>query len=84
MPVDIKERSVGRAGTVFKHIHPPGVFDPGGHVVGDDVQEQTHAMFLKLRRQGLELLLAPNLTIDVGGIGDVVAVETAAPRLQQG
>jgi len=65
VPVDIEERSVGRARTVFQHIRPPGVFNHGGHVVGDDVQKQTHAMFLELRRHGLELLLAPNFTIDV-------------------
>ena len=83
VPVDIKKRSVGRAGAVFKHIHPPGIFAYGGHVIRDDVQEEAHVMFLELRRQGLEVLLAPNFTIDVGGIGDVVAVQTSAPGLEQ-
>ncbi len=83
VPVDIKKRSVGRAGAVFQDIHPPGILASGGHVVRDDVQEEAHLMFLELRRQGLEVLLAPNFTIDVGGIGDVVAVQTSAPRLQQ-
>jgi hypothetical protein len=56
----------------------------GGHVIGDDIQEQPHAATVQVGLESLELFLAPQIGIDPRGIADVVAVAAAAAALQQG
>jgi hypothetical protein len=44
LPVDVEEGREARGGAVLEHVLPPGVPRPDdAHVVGDDVDQQTHA-----------------------------------------
>jgi len=83
MPIDVKKRSVGGAGAVFQHVHPPGILAPRHQVVRNDVQNQTHMASLEFRGQRFEFLLAANLGIEVGRIRDVVTVPASPPSLKQ-
>ncbi len=49
------------------------VHDVGG-VVGDDVEEDLHALGVRLGDEGLEVLVRPEVRVDLGEVGDPVAV----------
>ena len=84
MPVDIEELGVLGGGAVLQHVAPPGVFGAGGHVVGHEVEQQPHAVVMQLFGELLELLVGADFGVDAHGVGDVVAVRTAAPGLEPG
>src|SRR5271166_6002750 len=62
VPIDVKKRGVCRGRAVFEHVHPPGILATSRHVVGDDIEEETHPLHTELSREGFELLLTSNLT----------------------
>jgi hypothetical protein len=79
VPVDVEVSGVRRAGTVFEHVHPPGIVGAGRHVVGHDVQKQSHAVTVEPFDQLLEFPLRPQLGVDAQGVRNVVAVGASAP-----
>ena len=38
MPFDVEKGGKSRLSAVFQHIHPPGIFGAGGHVIGHGVE----------------------------------------------
>src|SRR5580658_2075808 len=47
VPVDIKKASIGRSLAVLENVEPPGIVTAHHpHMVGHDVQNQSHAMFM--------------------------------------
>src|ERR1700680_2051807 len=74
MPFDIEEGGVGGLGAIFEDIHPPRIFGAGGHVIGNGVEEETHAAILQFGLQGGEVLFAAKIGIDPRGIGHVISV----------
>ena len=60
-PLDVEELRVGAAPAPFEHVEPPGVVVTAHrHVVGDDVEDQPHALLAQGGDQALERRLAPS------------------------
>ena len=57
-----------------EHIVPGGVLAGRGHVVGDDVQHDPHAVRRELAVQRFEVGLGAELRIHLPGVHDVVPV----------
>ena len=74
MPFDIEERGEGGLHTVFQHIHPPRILCAGRHVIGHDVEQQTHSAVLQFGLQGRKVFFTAQLWVDARGIGDIVSV----------
>lgn len=55
------------------------VVDDVGRVVGDDVEEDLHALGVRLGDEGLKVLVGAEVRVDLGEVGDPVAV-VALPR----
>ena len=47
---------------VLQDVRPPPVLDAGGHVIGDDVQQQPHAPILQRAHERFEISSAPSST----------------------
>ena len=82
MPFDIEEGGEGGLGAIFEDIHPPGILGAGGHVVGNCVEEQTHAAILQFALQAGEFIFTAEIRIDPCGIGDVISVAASLPAGQ--
>ncbi len=84
MPIDIKVRRKSRSGTVLQQVHPPGILACGRHVIGNNVEQQTHAMLLQLPDQIVEFFVRPQVCIEVSWIRYIVAVHASVFCLQKG
>ncbi len=76
-PVDVEPVGMLAAAAVLEHVPPPRIGRMGGHVVGHDVQQQAHVVRAHRRVQRHQPLLAAQLGIDAGRVGDVVAMGRA-------
>ncbi len=65
---------VGEVGLVAVPVLTLGVVDDVGRVVGDDVEEDLHALGVRLADEGLEVGIRPEVWVDLGEVGDPVAV----------
>jgi hypothetical protein len=79
-PIDVEPARVAGALPVREHVVPVRILDAHPHVIGDDVDDETHVLCVKLPRQGANVGLGPELGIDSRRIDDVVAVRAAGPR----
>src|SRR5215813_14329650 len=85
IPVDIEIVRIGRSLPIFEHIQPPGVVAAHyTHVVRNDIEDLTHAVFVQSPDETVIVLRASNLRIEPMVVDDVVAVQTAGPRPQIG
>ncbi len=82
-PVDIKKLGIFRGFTVFQNIHPPLVVRANAHMVGDDVQNQGHAVLLDDRQKPFKLLPTADFRIYLPMIDDIIAVAAARPGRQE-
>ncbi len=84
LPVDVEVRRVRRVAAVLQHVPPPLVllWLLDADVVGDDVDDQTHATRPRRLREPGQPLGAAQLRRHGGGVGDVVTVCGAAHRGQ--
>ena len=82
LPVDVEHP--GRLGVlaVPQRLDPPGALVRGGHVVGDQVDDQAHAAGPEGGHQLPQAGLAAQLGGDLGRVDHVVAVGRAAPGPQ--
>src|SRR5262249_28530051 len=81
-PVDVEEVHVARARPVFQHAHPPRVLVARRHVVGDDVEQQSDLVPLKVVVQPGEVVFRSELRIERRRINDVVSVRASLARLE--
>lgn len=79
-PVDVEAARMRAAFAVAQHVGPPGVGDVGGHVVGHDVGDQSHAVGAGLVRQAPKGGLAAQFRADLAMVDDIVAVGGAGAR----
>ncbi len=84
VPVDIEELSVRRSQAVLQHVLPPQVVRVvDAHVIGHDVQQQSHLVLAELLGEGLEILLRAEGRMNRVMIDHVVAVRACLPRAEQ-
>ncbi len=84
IPFDVEELRIGAAATPFEHVQPPGVTGTThGHVVGDDVQDQSHALAAQGLDETLQRRLAAQFRIDAGRVDHVIAVHGARAGREQ-
>ncbi len=74
VPVDVEKRGVGRTGTVFEHVGPPGICVADAHVIGHHVDNLPQPERLERFDEGVIVLLGADLRIEHVVIDDVVAV----------
>src|SRR5579862_904795 len=85
MPVDIKKAGVDGGLAVFKNVEPPDVIAPhDAHVVGDDVENESHAVFVKSPDKAVEVFGTADLRIERIVIDDVVAMHATRTSFEAG
>src|SRR5262249_8710935 len=83
LPLDVEEARVGRAGAVLEHVQPPRITVAGdAHVIGHDVEDDSHAPAPERLRHAVERRRAADLRIESVVVRDVVAVRAARPALE--
>ncbi|MNZ80823.1 hypothetical protein D3C78_994720 [compost metagenome] len=83
VPLDIEERAVAAAPAPAQQVLPPGVVAANRHVVGDDVEDQAHAMQAQRRHQSDQCRFATECRVDAGRVDHVVAMQRTRPRTEQ-
>ena len=74
-PIDIEIGCVKRARSIFEHVLPPSILrivDP--HVIGDEIDNLSHAVSVELGNPSIIILARPDRGIELVVIGNVVAV----------
>lgn len=84
VPIDVVEVGVAGFATVFENVVPPRIFGTGGHVIGNDVEEQIHAVSVESASETIEIAASADFGVEASGIGNVVAVFTADAGLKSG
>ena len=74
VPGDVEEIRILAVRTILKDIHQHQIVAAVRHVIGDDVLEPTHAVFISFRCQSRKILGTSELGIKLIGIRYVVAV----------
>ncbi len=63
-PVDIKIASVERSLAIFENVQPPRIVAAHhSHVVGHDIEDQSHVMFVKNAHKAVKIFGSANLGI---------------------
>src|SRR5580692_6178273 len=82
IPVNIEKARVDGGFAVLKNVEPPCVVIPhDAHVIGHDVEYQSHAMFVKSCDKTIVLFRAPDFRIERVMVDDVVPMHTASASL---
>src|ERR1700683_630964 len=79
-PIDVEVAGELRILSVFQHIHPPRVFLAGHHVIGDDVQQETHSVVFEFLDERLKFFFGSKFGVTAHRIGDIVPMRTAFAR----
>src|ERR1700686_1760535 len=83
LPVDVKEIGVRGRLSILQHIEPPGVIAAhNAHVIGNDVENQSHAAVMQGGHKMVEFFSRANLRIKRVVIDDIVSVHAAGTSLQ--
>ena len=83
LPIDIEKICIGGGLAIFQNIEPPSIVGAHhSHMVGHDVEDLSHPMFMQGRDKLLVFLWRSNLRIQVMMIDDVVAVHTPCSSTQ--
>ena len=83
LPVYVKKTGVNRRFTILQHIEPPGVIAAHHpHMIGDNVEDQSHAVLVERGDKAVELLSAADLRVEGVVIHDVVSMHAAGASLQ--
>src|ERR1700693_1453034 len=83
MPVDIEKASVDGRFAILENIQPPGIVTAHhSHVVGHDVEYQSHAVFAESSHQAVEVFGAADFGVQRVVVHDVVPVHAAGAGLQ--
>ena len=74
-PVDVEEVGIGRGGTVFQNVVPPGVgVADDAHVIGHHVEDLAEMVAMQFVDPGSVIGVAADLGIEGLVVDDVVAV----------
>ena len=80
LPIDVEGARMSALPAVFENVHPPGVFASHRHVIGNDIDNQTHPVCLERRDQFAERILAAEFVIDARMIHHIITMRGAASR----
>src|SRR3546814_6060478 len=85
MPFDVEELRVRAAAAPLEYVQPPGVARATyRHVVGDDIEDEPHALAAQGLHQTLQRRFAAQFRVDAGRVDHVVTVHGAGAGGQQG
>src|SRR5690554_2626275 len=75
VPVDIEHPGKAAVATPFEQIEPGAVVGAtDGHVIGHNIDDQSHPVLAQLLHQGDQPRLAPQLRIDCAMVNHVVTM----------
>ena len=81
-PVDVEIFGERRVPAPFQNVEPPGVVGTAdGHVIGNEVEDETHIAAMQRIDERGEIFLAAELGIEPVMVDDIVAVGRAGARL---
>ena len=84
VPLDIKELAIRAQATPLKQVQPPGIVTPADrHVIGDDIEDQPHALFAQRADQAAQRRFPAQLRVDRGRVHHVVAMHRSGAGAQQ-
>ena len=82
-PVNIEKAGVGRSLAILENIEPPRIVTAHhSHVIGHDVENQSHVVFMESGHKTVEVLDASDLWIQRAVIHDVISVHASGTSLQ--
>ncbi len=84
MPIHIKKYGIGGGRAVFQDVQPPGVVMAQGHVIGNDVEEQSHIVRFQGPGQGMKRDLGAEFRVNFQVAGHRVAVQAPASGPEKG
>src|SRR5438445_4625078 len=83
IPIDIEELCIGRRFPILQNIKPPNIVAAhDSHVVGNDVENLSHAMLMQGRNEFVVLFESPDFWIELMVVNDVVSMHAAGPGTQ--
>src|SRR5690554_2686904 len=81
-PVDVKPARSGAMWAELEHVPPPGVRRVRCHMIGHDIEQDSHAGAPDLVRKSPKCRLAPSFWVDCTVVDHIVAMGRARPRLR--
>ena len=83
LPVNIEKTRINRRLAILKNVKPPGVIAAhDAHVIGNDVENQSHAAFVESGDKAIEVFRGADFGIEGIVIYDVVSVHAAGAGLE--
>src|ERR1700733_3509658 len=83
LPIDVKEAGVEGRLAILQHVEPPRVIAAhDAHVIGNYIEDQSHAMFMKGRDKSIEVLGAADLRVERIVVDNVVAMHASGTGLE--
>ncbi len=78
IPVNIEKLRVMAAASEFQQVQPPGIIGAAdAHMVGNDIDDQSHAVGAQSRHQPAQGRLAAEFRVDLAMVDNVVAMRRA-------
>src|SRR5579863_5392370 len=82
MPVNIEKARIDGGFAILENVQPPRIVAAhDSHVVGDDVEDQSHAMLVQGAYKAVKVFGATDFRVQRIVIDDVVSVHAAGARL---
>src|SRR5438128_6471258 len=83
IPIDIEELCIGRRFLTLHNIKPPDIVAAhDSHVVGNDVENLSHAMLMQGRNEFVVLFESTDFRIQLMVVNDVVTLQAPGPSTQ--
>src|SRR5919109_1925211 len=82
VPVDVEIGGEWRFLTPFQDIEPPNIVAPDTHMIGDEIEDQTHPMGMKGIDERPKLRLCPDFRVELVVINDVVTMRRTGACLR--
>lgn len=83
-PVNIEKAGIDRGLAILQNIEPPRIVTAHhSHVIGDDVENQSHVVFMESGHKTVEILDASDFWIQRAVIHDVVSMHASGTSLQE-
>src|ERR1044071_3859294 len=74
-PIDVEKAGIRGVFAVLEHIEPPGIGEVGGHMVGNQVQQESHVVLPQCCSEAIEMFLRAQGCIEAGELTNVVSVQ---------
>src|SRR5260370_41507322 len=83
IPVNIEELRIARRFPILQNIKPPGIVTShDSHVVGNDVENLSHAVLMQGRNEFVVLFETADFRIQLMVVNDVISMHAAGPSTQ--